>query len=410
MLYSPGNVRWLNSFESLDSTCKKEIEQNPDFKKIMKERIAKFYEGAIKSELTIDVEAYKKLNTLAGIKIPKEKLQFIEKNKQHAKKRCGGKKEVDHRKRMPPIRDQGETEWCFGYVAADMASFETGKNISPRFLSLVNYQVQIKEAKWNSNYSDAEIKKLVASEMGKGRTELAFHRAQQHNGFCLEKHVPSTGIEDQDQNQDQDIAQMVSVFSDLDQNVRGKDPAQRSQLIDFFCREHSEVLAQHFPNGFGGDIFSALFGGAGFDSYLKFSLDQCPETIKVEERMQAGFGFREDGEDYPGEAIMDIDHALDHGGIISVSYHTDLLGVPNILNEEGLRGSHASSIIGRRWNEKDQRCQYLLRNSWGTDCEQYGKFANIECKDGNIWVYEDELDGHTYNTAVFKKHLRQNFN
>lgn len=65
-------------------------------------------------------------------------------------------------------------------------------------------------------------------------------------------------------------------------------------------------------------------------------------------------------------------------------------------------GRHASLIIGRRskkiLNDQNQEvtvCQYLIRNSWGTEPQGYHKDWDHE--EGNIWVDEDTLKHNVFS-------------
>ena len=51
---------------------------------------------------------------------------------------------------------------------------------------------------------------------------------------------------------------------------------------------------------------------------------------------------------------------------------------------------HASLVIGRRKDPDSGKCQFLVRNSWGTGCDGYRQ-AGWDCEHGNIWVDEAAL-------------------
>ena len=53
-------------------------------------------------------------------------------------------------------------------------------------------------------------------------------------------------------------------------------------------------------------------------------------------------------------------------------------------------GLHAAMIIGRRKKTSTGKCQYLIRNSWGTDCSNYKR--GVKCENGNLWVDDNELE------------------
>jgi hypothetical protein len=101
-----------------------------------------------------------------------------------------------------------------------------------------------------------------------------------------------------------------------------------------------------------------------------------------------------------------VDSALDRGGgsIPLISY------CPNVMSAPGVRelkwnsragefqcfsgGSHASVVVGRRPGARGG-CEYLVRNTWGTSCNQYA----YPCRAGEIWVPADELFENTYGVT-----------
>lgn len=52
---------------------------------------------------------------------------------------------------------------------------------------------------------------------------------------------------------------------------------------------------------------------------------------------------------------------------------------------------HESLLVGRNWNDSTSTCEYIVRNSWGTDCSRYK--PGIRCEDGNFTVGAEELFG-----------------
>lgn len=55
-------------------------------------------------------------------------------------------------------------------------------------------------------------------------------------------------------------------------------------------------------------------------------------------------------------------------------------------------GNHASLVIGTRNN--GGKCEFLIRNTWGTGCGNYSK--DFKCENGNIWLPEDVLKNNLY--------------
>jgi hypothetical protein len=58
-------------------------------------------------------------------------------------------------------------------------------------------------------------------------------------------------------------------------------------------------------------------------------------------------------------------------------------------------GGHAALVIGRR--EVNGKCQFLLRNSWGPECDHYPPKLQSNCEPGkgNIWIDTDTLTKNT---------------
>lgn len=51
---------------------------------------------------------------------------------------------------------------------------------------------------------------------------------------------------------------------------------------------------------------------------------------------------------------------------------------------------HVTLIVGRRWNEKKDRCEYLIRNAYGEDCNAYRR-KDLDCDKGYIWLSDNDL-------------------
>jgi len=101
-----------------------------------------------------------------------------------------------------------------------------------------------------------------------------------------------------------------------------------------------------------------------------------------------------------------VDSALNRGGgsIPLISY------CPHVMSAPGARdlkwnsrkaefecfsgGSHASVVVGRRPGARGG-CEYLVRNTWGTSCNQYA----YPCRAGEIWVPANELFENTDGVA-----------
>jgi hypothetical protein len=59
-------------------------------------------------------------------------------------------------------------------------------------------------------------------------------------------------------------------------------------------------------------------------------------------------------------------------------------------------------VIGRRLIKKGdtQRCQYLIRNTYGADFKYYS--ADWESDNGNIWIDADHLLANSYGLSYLR--------
>lgn len=56
---------------------------------------------------------------------------------------------------------------------------------------------------------------------------------------------------------------------------------------------------------------------------------------------------------------------------------------------------HYSAVIGKRASPRTGKCQFLIQNSWGTDCDYYSH--DWDCEAGKIWVDVDTLSRNIDN-------------
>lgn len=80
-----------------------------------------------------------------------------------------------------------------------------------------------------------------------------------------------------------------------------------------------------------------------------------------------------------------------HIGIISKT--KDNLKFKTTADGKSLCGAHSSLVIGSRFNKANKTCEFLIRNTWGENCNYHSDF---ECEKGQIWV-----DHHTLSKNIF---------
>lgn len=418
MLRSTSNDRYLNSFLALPEECQEAIRAEESFQDTFRHRLETYYESAIDRGLTIDEENYRLAYQVLGEDIPAGRLVDIENNRNAAREICGGDNSIDRRADLPPVRNQGSIGWCYAYAAADLVSYELDQNISARDIAQQN--------NLSANRREAEDARDVIdhlpspSRRESGDTVEALFAAANSRGFCPEEVMPS-GIPEEEgaadaietvnaldpnssnesdlESDPNGLGAAMESFQDFDKSLSEATTEENRYLAaQRFCEENRAIIQNYFPQGFEGGVVEALVQSSG-DSFQYLSESQCSDEQRVHidgEIEMVTFDTPEGG------SIGDIDRVLENGGIVAVHYYTDVFGTPSDMQD---LETHASTVVGRQWDEEAGRCQYILRNSYGANCTQYPEHANIDCEGGNLFIYEDQLDGHVYQFSAMGKYV-----
>jgi len=71
-------------------------------------------------------------------------------------------------------------------------------------------------------------------------------------------------------------------------------------------------------------------------------------------------------------------------------------------------GKHASLIVGRRFNQETRKCEFLVRNSWGSRCpESYvtreeGGYITQCDENGQLWINSEDLASAMYRMTAWE--------
>lgn len=119
-----------------------------------------------------------------------------------------------------------------------------------------------------------------------------------------------------------------------------------------------------FPHVANENVFRAPYTAM---TLPKIADDTCAPRVKVQ-----GYQVIENRRaDFPSdrELIGTIDRALDSDHIVGIGLDSDSIDSGRQISaQEG----HAVSIVGRRFGLESHKCEYLVRNSWGSSWEDGG--------------------------------------
>lgn len=143
--------------------------------------------------------------------------------------------------------------------------------------------------------------------------------------------------------------------------------------------------------------FSYIFEGFGVDDFYTLVNTSTPRTFLNNLRETVCEKHRKPLPEYEYKVRMHIKglntfnrihRILDTRYPVTVDFFSEVL--ENLDQYSHRLGSmHTVLIMGRRWNKTEQECEYLMRDTYSEDCNQYDK--RIDCDRGNLWMPESRL-------------------
>ncbi|WII71166.1 hypothetical protein QJS83_11915 [Bdellovibrio sp. 22V] len=332
----------------------------------------------------------------------------------HAEEKCSA---IDYRKELGPNRDQGDLSWCFAYTSADLISQRVKKRVSATdiastFILADPYKLEdatqpaVKEYLQENPQFYTRLQKVRAEAAGKydpqhilkkegltdtGGQEDAAIMLANTKGLCAEEKFPST-------------------------------ESNQTKFLDEIVKLYKKRNAAHIKQN-NCDLFQTQ---ADFTSAVVNPVSVAITSVYDEERdrrcqrkpwpvplIPVMTKFGDSHEEYEtaikkGEITKEqgskklfetIDYALENGRIAAIGYNAYNIMEP----EEGADTKHAdhSSVIAAR-KMVQGKCQYLIRNTWGSDCSIYYKKFQGRCEKGNIWITKEELKESLYSVVYMK--------
>lgn len=276
-------------------------------------------------------------------------------------------------------RNQDTVGWCYAFTSSDLLSHALGKKVSAVQLSGL--------------FNDKLIAK-VFSPNGEGGFVLTTLEQARKNGICLESDLPSEDYEFSQMfgpdlkelfNYTRKLGTLYSKRIITSRNVKNNNETSKpmftkDEVKSSLCMEHQGALValqEIFPK-LSLDQISEIFLKSGIDAFTKMTKSCGTQR----DNDLASLEFKREWQS--SKIYPTIDEQLSKGNILGISYHSGMLANSG---EGGFMMNHASSIVGRRFNEETMSCEYLLRNSWGSDCGSYSE--DYDCNNGHVWIGEE---------------------
>lgn len=286
---------------------------------------------------------------------------------------CGS---VNLKEQFPPVRNQDSVGWCYAFAAADMLGYKTGYPVSAIDIA-VNFSPQ---------QISHEKRSLLQGELHEdieGGLSTEALDAITAKGICKESTSPSEYF-----SENKDIGDFIKSVENPFDNIYSQSSFLYAVKKEPLClakeapslKEISKVLSYSQPNNIMYNLNNQRCAGKRINinnEDYKFS------TVK----------------DRRSKMIQSLDDQLDKKQPSLISYES------GFFKNSRAPASHASLVIGRRFNKNNLKCEYLIRNSWGTSCKNYEKrYSDPEnCTEGNIWVAQEVMYDNINRTTFYTK-------
>lgn len=271
---------------------------------------------------------------------------------------------VDIRDKHPHLRehfstpaDQGSIGWCYGYSAADLLTVEAGVPLSPSHVSSVYNSSVRSNILWRLGYNIHSLFTGRETYEG-GFIGKAAREAMKANPICEHNRIDK-------------FTHVIGMLEVTKNRVRANEISEE---------EACAFIQSSLPNvNVQTEKFMQDFISKNLNDTLESMLRENCKTVNIPKRetkvLYRPFLFGK--KKYADQ----VNNLLNSGKPLGVSYN-----VGNISDK--LSGYHASTVIGRRWN--NGKCEYNIRNTWGRLCSYKD---GIECNrdDGSYWVKDEDF-------------------
>ena len=314
-------------------------------------------------------------------------------------------------------RDQDSVGWCYAFSAADLLSHKLNQKVSAVHLAtLYNHNdfwtnlrrnitpvVAVSELASNGRVQmDRELgaitlreRAISESSIEGGFTGNAIRHGLRH-GICTEHEIPSNySIE----RNIFELERLVGTYHEISIPLRAGECNSISSeglysyevdgnsinLKDDYFGEHprNDLLQEMFP-GLDFDTFFEVINQTNRqNAYQQLLEASCKDEIAITDDINVR-EVKAKGKDFSNT----LDEQLENGNVAEIGYHAGVLYNPDKPNRSS--GLHSSLILGRRFNAETNKCEYLLRNSWGGGSLYHNSYGSDIMKD-TAWIAEEAL-------------------
>lgn len=324
--------------------------------------------------------------------------------------------EMDESENLGPVRNQMDVGWCFANTGADLL-----QNAYPEELANVQVSSSFVALQYffNEVYLKTQKAESVFGSGGHVKTAIQNIVDNYRDQICLQtiddKFIHS-GLK-------RSLSEKLDFFKDLYNDYQlfyksTDETFKEKQKNALRSTKDMLIQAKSFLSDYNEkEIIDALRAPTLDLSVMAIIDIVCDKTAKaVKSKVQFknyyiggmnGEFWDSLNQVYMSEKFSvseEINKSLARKKIVGITYN-----IENVLSNKTQRGPHASAVVGRKYDPKEKKCYFKIRNSWGSDCEQYDEKENkyvdiyepgLNCKKGNFWLSEDQVNDWVYDITL----------
>lgn len=317
-----------------------------------------------------------------------------------AKAACGFK---DLQEEMGPVRGDSlmtkNMGWCFAHTSADLVGYKLGRQLQEPLSSALMSLLYVHKYQQDPFFDGGVVAETLSLALAP-LPERATWKEKIDRGFCPQSIEDDVFVKGIASDMHTKLLNLMNLKRLYDQGqTQPKKMTEFEDVLSFY-KVKGSVLGlldqQKLKRAFkisNEQSFFVTVADLVCGERRDYNTDGITAVYQyADERWGNGRADK--------TVFTEIDNQLNKNNIIGINYNSALL-YPNLDPELNDR-KHSSTIIGRRW--KDQSCQYLVRNSWGSSCHTIDPKTNLtvpfyskyvkECVAGNLWIRQKDLQPH----------------
>lgn len=292
---------------------------------------------------------------------------------------AGSCQNIDLRPQLGPVLNQDGAGYCYAYTAADLVSHKLGKQVSAVDIALqyTKRHDQLMYNKEGNRYLNKVSKERDNDIKEGGWVRYALPYAAEA-GFCAEEKVNSN-----DFSTDKDLAKGLVNMNQLALKQYNLDTADGAECVQF----------AKIQNVFPGVSMREMQEVANRSNVMNIGTNladvACEPRIKPEPALKFRniYGSDRSTGVISASEFSQMDSVLNSGKPLSLTLSMESLY--EFRNARVKRQPiHAITLAGRQYNPRTGKCEYILKNSWGPECDSKYK---VRCENGYMFVPEEVL-------------------